>query len=755
MKFFLKISLILLTISLCVGCADVSQCDTGRIEAILYEPLYASGFTIYADERGNALISVTKPWQGSALEEQTLAIFSTEEEALGYTDQYIVGHADRVVCMSTSYIAMLDAIERVDAVVGVSGKQYIANEQVAKNPAVMDIGYDSNLNYEALVLLNPDVVLMYGVSAANDTVTAKLRDLGIPYLYLGDYTEESPLGKAEWVVAIAEIMGCREKGEEVFSQIAERYNEIRSCVVRSDDAPKVMFNLPYQDVWYMPSDDSYMVQLIEDAGGQYIYKGKNPTGGSKGISLEEAYMLVSDTDIWLNVGQCKSMEELVASAPNFAECDVVKRGAIYNNNLRLSEAGGSDFWESAIVRPDVVLNDLVSIMSGEPRELYYFRSLGDDVKSAKNEKESTSEGALWGIVLIVILALCVAYAICRYFERGALRYAMLFTLLAVAIVSLAIVDLLIGGRAIPFSDVWVALTGGDTLAEYAVMINKLRLPKVIVAILSGMALSASGLLMQTLFRNPLAGPYVLGINSGASFAVALFTLAVPMMTAEMSWLYNIGVTGVALIGSAVILLVIMALSRKIKSISTILILGMMLGSAISAVVGILQYMGTEESLKAFVVWTMGSLSNVDTAELYIFVPVVIAGLALSLMAVKLLNMLLLGEGNARTLGLNVRLSRAVIFVATTLLAGTVTAYCGPIGFVGLAMPHLARMTFRTSDHRVLMPAAMLWGGVSMLLCCLLSDVIARYSVMLPVNTLTALLGVPIIIFVVLRNRNRQ
>ena len=332
---------------------------------------------------------------------------------------------------------------------------------------------------------------------------------------------------------------------------------------------------------------------------------------------------------------------------------------------------------------------------------------------------------------------------------------MLFVLLSIAIVALAIADMLIGSVAIPVREVVSSLWGGVTQADYAHIIYDMRMPKVLVAIFAGMALSASGLLMQTLFRNPLAGPYVLGINSGASFGVALFTLAVPMMAINAPWLYDIGVTGVALIGSAAILLMVMALSRRIKSISVILILGMMLGSAISAVVGILQYMGTEESLKAFIVWTMGSLSNVTTAQLYIFVPTVVVGLVLSLVAVKSLNMLLMGESNARTLGLNVRLSRTIIFLATTLLAGTVTAYCGPIGFVGLAMPHLARMTFRTSDHRTLMPAAMLWGGVAMLLCCLLSDVIARYSVILPVNTLTALLGVPIIIFVVLRNRNRQ
>ena len=339
-------------------------------------------------------------------------------------------------------------------------------------------------------------------------------------------------------------------------------------------------------------------------------------------------------------------------------------------------------------------------------------------------------------------------------KRQHILHVSLFVLLGVAFVALAIADMLIGSEPIPVREV-ISSLWGDVSVEYETIIFKIRMPKVIVAIVAGMALSASGLLMQTLFRNPLAGPYVLGINSGASLGVALFTLAMPMIAVQTPWLYDIGLTGMAWIGSAAILLMVMVLSRRIRNISVILILGMMLGSAISAVVGILQYMGTEESLKAFVVWTMGSLSNVTTEQLYIFVPVVAVGLMLSLVAVKSLNMLLLGESNARTLGLRVGMSRTIIFLATTLLAGTVTAYCGPIGFVGLAMPHLARMTFRTADHGTLMPAAMLWGAVAMLLCCLLCDLIARYSVMLPVNTITALLGVPIIIFVVLRNRNRQ
>lgn len=334
------------------------------------------------------------------------------------------------------------------------------------------------------------------------------------------------------------------------------------------------------------------------------------------------------------------------------------------------------------------------------------------------------------------------------------RY-LLFAVLGISLVALAVGDLLTGTTNVPLADVWAALTGGTTTEEYRVIVNELRLPKVLVAAFAGMALAASGLQMQTLFRNPLAGPYVLGINSGASLGVALFTLALPMMGGMSSWLARLGLTGMAWIGSAAILVLVMFLSRKIKNISVILILGMMLGSAISAVVGILQYMGTEESLKAFVVWTMGSLSTVTAEDLRLLIPVVVVGLVLAIAVVKPLNMLLLGESYARTMGLRVRVARTAIFLSTTLLAGTITAFCGPVGFIGLAMPHLARMTFRTADHRLLMPASMLWGAVAMLLCCLATDIVARGGVMLPINTVTSLLGIPIIIIVVIRNRNRR
>ncbi len=334
------------------------------------------------------------------------------------------------------------------------------------------------------------------------------------------------------------------------------------------------------------------------------------------------------------------------------------------------------------------------------------------------------------------------------------RSAILFTLLSALTAGLFLLDLAVGAVRIPIADVWAALTGGDCPHTTAKIVVNIRLIKAVVALLAGAALSVSGLQMQTLFRNPLAGPYVLGISSGASLGVALFTLGMPLLGITAgSAASAIGITGMAWTGSAAILLLVMALSRRIKNINVILIVGMMLGSAISAVVGILQYVGTEESLKAFVVWTMGSLTNVTHADLLFAVPIVAAGTALGVAVIKPLNMLMLGENYARSMGLGVRRARTMIFVSTTLLAATVTAFCGPIGFIGLAMPHLARMTFRTADHRILMPASMLWGVVAMLLCCVVCDIASRIGVMLPVNTITSLLGIPIIIAVVMRNRN--
>lgn len=329
------------------------------------------------------------------------------------------------------------------------------------------------------------------------------------------------------------------------------------------------------------------------------------------------------------------------------------------------------------------------------------------------------------------------------------RQRILFLLFGVLAAVLFVVDLSVGAVPIPIREVLAALTGSGNDPVTTKIILNIRLLKAVVALLAGAALAVSGLQMQTLFRNPLAGPYVLGISSGASLGVAIFLLGAPLLGLTGHPLIStLGIAGAAWIGSALILMLIAAVSRRIKDIMVILILGMMFSSGVGAVVQILQYLSNEAALKSFVVWTMGSLGDVTIPQLTLLVPAVAVGTGLTFAVLKPLNLLLLGERYARTMGLNVGRTRTLIFLATTLLSGTVTAFCGPIGFVGLAVPHLARMLFASADHRVLMPASMLLGAAMLLVCDLCSKQLA-----LPVNTLTALMGIPIVVWVVVRNKN--
>lgn len=317
---------------------------------------------------------------------------------------------------------------------------------------------------------------------------------------------------------------------------------------------------------------------------------------------------------------------------------------------------------------------------------------------------------------------------------------MLFILLTLLTFLLFSLDMAVGTVNIPLREVWAALTGGDCAPAVEKIVLHIRLVKAVVALMADAALSVSGLQMQTLFRNPLAGPYVLGISSGASLGVALVVLA--------GIGSSVGIAGAAWAGAAAVLLVIAAVGHRIRDIMVILILGMMFSSGVGAVVQILQYLSKEEALKAFVVWTMGSLGDVTMQQLLVLVPSVAAGLLLSVLAIKPLNLLLFGEEYAVTMGLDVRRSRTLIFLSTTLLAGTVTAFCGPVGFIGLAMPHVTRMLFRDSDHRVLLPGTILTGASVLLLCDLVSKLFT-----LPINAITSLLGIPIVVWVVVRNKS--
>ncbi len=279
---------------------------------------------------------------------------------------------------------------------------------------------------------------------------------------------------------------------------------------------------------------------------------------------------------------------------------------------------------------------------------------------------------------------------------------------------------------------------------YHQILVDLRLPKAVTAVLAGSALSVTGLMMQTLFRNPLAGPYILGVSSGATLGVAIVVLLGSIVGfATAGW----GMASAAIMGATLILLLVMALSYKVRSNVSLLIIGMMFGNIAGAIVTLLQSMANPDSLKMFVVWTLGSLSSVVWSDMYILLPICVIGAVLCVVLLKPLNGLLLGENYAQGLGINIQRTRALIVIATGLLAGGITAFCGPIAFVGVAVPHLARGLFNTSNHRITMPASALIGANLLLLCDLISSL---FTYPLPISTVSALFGAPVIIWIIMK-----
>jgi iron complex transport system permease protein len=315
-----------------------------------------------------------------------------------------------------------------------------------------------------------------------------------------------------------------------------------------------------------------------------------------------------------------------------------------------------------------------------------------------------------------------------------------------------ILDIFLGSVSIRPSEVLNAFFT-NSHNGFQTIVLKFRLPKAITALLVGIALSLSGLQMQTVFRNPMAGPYVLGISSGASLGVAFVILgfSATITPDSLTGLGNWILVAASWLGAGAVMLLIMVISSRVKDIMTVLILGIMLSSGISAVVTIMQYFSNETMLKAYVIWTMGSLGNLTVSQLNVLLISVSAGIILSLFSSKMLNALLLGENYAGSIGLNVKFARAVIFICTSILAGSVTAFCGPIGFIGIAVPHIVRILFKTSDHKILIPGTILMGGAVMLASDILSQLPGSETV-LPINAVTSLIGIPVVIWVILRNR---
>jgi len=332
------------------------------------------------------------------------------------------------------------------------------------------------------------------------------------------------------------------------------------------------------------------------------------------------------------------------------------------------------------------------------------------------------------------------------------RVRYIFALLLFLVFVFLILDVFFGSVNIKVSEVISAIFSHSG-NNYEIIILKFRLPKAITAIIVGVALSLSGLQMQTVFRNPMAGPDVLGISSGASLGVAFVILGFSrnISPESMNGLGNWILVAASWVGAGAVMLLIMVISSRVKDILTILILGIMLSSGISAIVTILQYFSNETMLKSYVIWTMGSLGNLTSGQLNVLLISVLTGVTLSLFSSKMLNALLLGENYAASVGLNVKLARSIIFIGTSILAGSVTAFCGPIGFIGIAVPHMVRILFKTSDHKILLPGTILTGAIVMLASDIISQLPGSESV-LPVNAVTSLIGIPVVIWVILNKR---
>ncbi|HIW65719.1 MAG TPA: ABC transporter substrate-binding protein [Candidatus Alistipes intestinipullorum] len=380
MKRTFRILPILLA-ALLYGCAGSSTALPEDFTAKIYTPDYASGFDIRGnDNDASTLITIRNPWQGGADVEQYLLVLRGDaRQPKAFPGQVVHAPVRRVVCMSTSHVALLDAIGQAKRICGVSGIDYISNAHVREHRLcgeVRDVGYDSNLNFELLSAMRPDLMLLYGVTGENTVITRKLEELGIPYIYIGDYMEESPLGKAEWMVVTAEICDLRVAGTDTLHRIAADYNRLKKHIAEqmSETRPRVMLNTPYRDTWFMPSTRSYMVRLIEDAGGRYIYP-QNDSNTSVAVDMEEAYLLASEADCWINVGACNTLKELTAQNPKFASVPAVRNRRVWNNNRRQTPAGGSDFWESGVVHPDRILEDLHTIFSGSGDSTWYYKRL--------------------------------------------------------------------------------------------------------------------------------------------------------------------------------------------------------------------------------------------------------------------------------------------------------------------------------------------------------------------------------------------
>lgn len=334
------------------------------------------------------------------------------------------------------------------------------------------------------------------------------------------------------------------------------------------------------------------------------------------------------------------------------------------------------------------------------------------------------------------------------------RYTVQFIGLSLSILVLLLLSVSVGSVSIPLSDILEILTGGNSSkSSWDVIILNFRLPKALTAILVGSGLSISGLLMQTLFRNPLAGPFVLGISSGASLGVALLILGSSIFGGFLASLAlsNWAIALASSLGAALVLFAVLLAANKVRNTMSILIIGLMFGTVTAAIISVLTFFSDAQQIQQYIFWSFGSLGNLTWSEVGVFAIVFLTGMSGLFVIIKPLNTLLLGENYAKSLGINIRKSRHLILLITSLLTGVITAFSGPIAFIGLAVPHMTKLIFKTSNHKILVPAVGLLGAVILLACDMIAQLpTSEYT--LPINAVTSLFGAPVVIWLLIRKK---
>lgn len=329
---------------------------------------YAKGFSI-EDRDSYQIVTIRNPWQGAEGVEYKYVLIDKNIKIPKYLKKYTIIRTpiERVVCLSTTHVAFIDAINKSNTIVGISGLDYVNNKKIRKaidQQKVFDVGYDSNLNYELIVSLKPDLVITYGVGGQVSSYNQRLNDLGIKTIIVAEYLETDPLGKLEWIKFIASLYHEEEHANLYFQKAEQEYNQLVELTKTVNTKPKVLFGLPWKDAWYVPGGKSFLAKMVDDAGGEYIWK-ENQMRESIPFDVESVFINASESEVWLNTGTVNNKQDILKLDERFKDFTPFQKAKIYNNNLKINEFGGIDYWESGLVQPQIVLKDMIKIIHPE------------------------------------------------------------------------------------------------------------------------------------------------------------------------------------------------------------------------------------------------------------------------------------------------------------------------------------------------------------------------------------------------------